>query len=50
MSTDPSQGSSVDEYGRPPLYGRPPGGLVRVLDRLLRQGMTQANALKENEK
>lgn len=36
------------EYNRPPVYGRPTGGIVRVMDRLLKGRMTQADALKES--
>ena len=35
-----------EEYSRPPVYRRPLGGIVRVMDRLLKQGMTQADAIK----
>lgn len=34
------------EYDRPPVYGRPVGGIVRLLDRIFRLGMTQADAIK----
>jgi hypothetical protein len=35
-----------EEYNRPPVYERPLGGIVRVMDRLIKQGMTQADAIK----
>jgi hypothetical protein len=35
------------EYERTPLYERPTGGLVRVMDRQLNQRLTQQNANKE---
>lgn len=34
------------EYARPPVYERPLGGIVRVMDRLLKLGMTQTDAIK----
>ena len=34
------------EYARPPVYQRPLGGIARVMDRVLKQGMTQADAIK----
>ena len=37
----------TQEYERPPLYERPVGGIVRVMDRLINQGLTQTNANKE---
>ena len=36
------------EYQRPPQYGRPVGGLVRVMERVLKIGMTQPDANKES--
>ena len=44
--TDPVT-EGTREYERTPLYERPTGGLVRVMDRLLNQGQTQTNANKE---
>ena len=35
------------EYERIPLVERPTGGLVRIMERLLKQGMTQQDANKE---
>jgi hypothetical protein len=37
---------SPTEYDRPPVYQRPLGGIVRVMERLLNLGMTQAEAIK----
>lgn len=37
-----------EEYDRPPVYQRPVGGIVRVMDRMLKQGMTQQDSLKES--
>lgn len=34
------------EYDRTPVYDRPVGGIVRVMDRLL-TGKTQQDAIKE---
>ena len=34
------------EYERTPDYSRPLGGIVRVMDRLLKWGWTQAQAIK----
>lgn len=35
------------EYERSPVYDRPLGGIVRVMERIFKLGMTQANAHKE---
>ena len=32
------------EYDRPPVYARPYGGIVKVLENVFKQGMTQADA------
>ena len=45
----PSADELAGEYTRPPAYGRPLGGIVRVMDRLIRQGMTQTDALKNDD-
>jgi len=45
MADQPTEGTR--EYERTPLYERPTGGIVRVLDRLINQGQTQLNANKE---
>ena len=45
MADQPTGGTT--EYERAPLYERPTGGLVRIMDRLLNQGLTQTNANKE---
>lgn len=34
------------EYERTPVYSRPLGGIVRVMERLLKFGMTQTDAIK----
>lgn len=39
--------SAPTEYDRPEDYARPVGGIVRVMDRLFRLGMTQTQANKE---
>lgn len=36
-----------EEYNRPPDYTRPVGGIVRVMERIFKLGMTQAQASKE---
>lgn len=43
MADDPRD-LSPGEYDRPPVYLRPYGGIVRVYDRLLNQGLTQREA------
>ena len=35
------------EYARPPVYLRPYGGIVRVMERQLKDGLTQAQAYQE---
>lgn len=37
--------SHPNEYSRPPVYGRPPGGMPELLERVL-AGQTQAEAIK----
>jgi hypothetical protein len=36
------------EYDRTPLYERPLSGIVRVMERLLKSGMAQRDAVKES--
>jgi hypothetical protein len=45
MTDQPTEGTR--EYERTPLYERPTGGIVRVMDRLLNQSLTQRDANKE---
>lgn len=40
--------SHPEEYDRPPIYERPVGGIVRVMERVFRLGMTQRDANKES--
>lgn len=42
----PDTGLVPTEYERPPVYERPLGGIVRVMERLLKLGRTQADAIK----
>ena len=46
---DDARDFSPAEYSREPNYSRPIGGIVRVMDRLFRLGMTQAEAIKPPE-
>lgn len=45
MADPVTEGSQ--EYERTPLYERPTGGLVRMMERLLTQKLTQRDANKE---
>jgi hypothetical protein len=40
--------SHPTEYDRPQDYKRPVGGIVRVMERVFNQGMTQPEANKES--